>query len=131
MGAALAVACGAVILVLVVHAVREGGTSDLDDLTPDISCDYVETFVRKPHAQFLWVIPMHFGVPISDDRVWCNTLRELQAAGFTLGMHGVYHMGRHNAQGTWIHEFEELGETETYDRLQIGVGEWMLSLIHI
>ncbi len=116
--------CGAALFVLFVYAVRSGSSSDLDDLTPAIPCDYLDAFAHKPHAKFLWVIPIHHGVPIGDDPDWCARLLRLQARGFVLGMHGVFHEGHADGQGNWLREFEALSPDEARERLELGVAEW-------
>jgi predicted deacetylase len=56
----------------------------IDDLHPSIKCSELNRY----NPEILWVIPKFEGVPISQNKTWCDKILSLNK---TLGMHGIGH----------------------------------------
>ncbi len=95
---------GTIILVifLVIFLARAVNQKELDDLTPNIPCS--EELIEKSHV--LWVVPKSNGIPISENKEWCNYILNFNK---TLGLHGISHN---------YHEFK-IDRNDTY--LQEGI----------
>lgn len=70
--------------------------------------------------QFLWLIPILDGVPMSSNASWCAEMVRLQREeGLVLGMHGVHHSMREG-----MHEFEHLTVAEARAVIEDGLAVW-------
>eukprot|EP00929_Paragymnodinium_shiwhaense_P040035 TRINITY_DN20934_c0_g1_i1.p1 TRINITY_DN20934_c0_g1~~TRINITY_DN20934_c0_g1_i1.p1 ORF type:complete len:333 (-),score=23.06 TRINITY_DN20934_c0_g1_i1:586-1584(-) len=74
-----------------VGAVRRLSLADLDDLHPELPCDFLEDFVESSSPRYLWIIPLAMNTSIASDPEWCARMLALERRGFVLGMHGVLH----------------------------------------
>lgn len=73
-----------IVLLLLFLAVRDFSSKHLDDLNPNMPCD--EGLIKK--SDVLAVIPKYEGENISNNREWCNYIKNFNKS---LIMHGVYH----------------------------------------
>lgn len=120
---AAGIAMGLLLFLLSVYLSRTQSARHLDDVSPLIPCDYLNTFRKHPSAKFLHVIPMHSGVPMSANRTWCDSIKRLEQEGFVLSMHGVHHQMRWS-NGVDVREFEGLSLAEARARMAVGVAVW-------
>ena len=71
-------------LILLWHAIRTFSHREIDDLNPQIPCD--QNYLNQ--ANVVWVIPELNGIPISENKSWCNWVLSLNK---TIGLHGITH----------------------------------------
>lgn len=71
------------ILVLVLFLIRMVSPRQLDDVSPEIPCEY--KLLQK--ADILFIIP-RFNNKSIDNSSWCNEIKNLNK---TLALHGIYH----------------------------------------
>jgi len=92
------------ILLIGLETLRAITPREIDDIHPNWSCE--NEYIEK--ADILWVMPRLHNTPISENKEWCEEMRE---SNKTLGMHGVYH---------WYHEFNYyVNETELQEGIKI------------
>jgi len=72
------------IFLLILLLVRIFSPREIDDISPGIECK--ERYFRE--ADVLWVIPEYQGIPISENKTWCE---EILKTNKTLGLHGIRH----------------------------------------
>lgn len=72
------------IVIFVLFLIRLFLPSQIDDITPGISCS--EYLVEW--SDVLYVIPLYNGSNISQDKEWCDRIKGLEKE---TAMHGVYH----------------------------------------
>lgn len=72
------------IIFLAIIISRNFSERQLDDVSPEISCD--EEFLKK--SDILYVIPIFNGKSIADNKDWCDYILSFNK---TLALHGVYH----------------------------------------
>jgi len=89
------------IIVLILLFVRIFSTREIDDISPGIECK--ERYFRE--ADILWIIPKYNGIPISENKTWCE---EILKTNKTLGLHGINH--QYKEMNKKISE-EEISET--------------------
>ena len=119
----LGLGAGALLIVFCVFLSRLWGPEHLDDLSAAVRCDYLQEYARRnpSRTQFLWLIPLHHGVPLASNATLVAQVLHLRSLGrFELGMHGV----RHQAHGDGTREFETLSAAEVRLRLDEGVEAW-------
>jgi hypothetical protein len=115
------VAACMLLFVLGVWCTRASNVEHLDDLHPAAACPFLGEYLSHPRATFLWLIPIHDGVPMSSNATWCNEMARLaRDEGKVLGMHGVYHEQRSDG----MREFESLSLDDARVLLDQGVAEW-------
>ncbi|MDO8528482.1 MAG: DUF2334 domain-containing protein [Nanoarchaeota archaeon] len=73
-----------IILFLSFFIIRLFSSRHLDDLHPSIPCD--EELIKK--SDYLAVIPKYDNESISNNKEWCNYIKEFNKS---MIMHGVYH----------------------------------------
>ncbi len=71
-------------LILILFFIRLFNHTELDDVTPGISCPELKVY----HPDFLWVIPDFNNFSIDQNQTWC---KEILSLNKTLGMHGITH----------------------------------------
>jgi predicted deacetylase len=76
--------------------------SEIDDVHPLINCPEIEEYTPK----ILWVIPKFRGVPISENKEWCEQILSLNKK---IGMHGI------------THEYKEFENNITKQDLEEGI----------
>ena len=81
MGCAVLATAGVLTCRLVLH-------EELDDVHPYI-LDITDPLAQR--SEWLWVIPMYMGEPISNHPHW---VKELKDSGKKIGLHGVHHTKR-------------------------------------
>jgi len=73
-----------IFLLLLLYLIRYFSPRELDDVSPEISCD--QNLIDE--SEILWIIPLFNNESIADNREWCNYILSLNK---TLGLHGVSH----------------------------------------
>jgi len=73
-----------IILLITLFLIRLFSHREVDDISPQIPCS--ADIIKK--SGVLWVIPEFNGIPISQNKSWCNYIISLNK---TLGMHGIKH----------------------------------------
>ncbi len=94
-----------IILLIVLYSLRYSNSTELDDVSPGISCE--RDLIEK--ADTLWIIPVFEGKAISSNEEWC---KEILALNKTLGLHGVYH------------DYNEFGTTREGGYIDRGIKEF-------
>jgi len=72
------------LLVLDIYIARQTLPRQLDDVHPNIYCEYE----LMDKSEILMIIPIFENVSIAENKTWCLWILSLNK---TLGMHGVYH----------------------------------------
>lgn len=72
------------ILIVFLFLIRVVNPTEIDDVTPGISCPEIEIY----NPDILYVIPNFENNPISENTEWCNYISSLNK---TLRMHGIKH----------------------------------------
>jgi len=93
------------ILILLLMFIRIISPRQIDDVHPNIPCENI----KKYNPDVLWVIPLYEGNGISEDKEWCEYIKNLNK---TIGMHGVYH------------EYREFYQERNSEYLQQGIQEF-------
>lgn len=74
----------AIAIIFFIILSRTFNKTEIDDVHPLINC----SANKLAWIDVYWVIPIYKGVPITEDREWCDKIKN---SGKILGMHGVYH----------------------------------------
>jgi predicted deacetylase len=74
-------------LIIVIFLVRLISPSEIDDVSPGISCPEIE----KYSPDVLYVIPDYNNTQISENKLWCDEILKLNK---TLALHGITHVYR-------------------------------------
>jgi len=72
------------LLIFILLWIRLLNSTELDDVTPGISCPELEIY----SPDILWIIPNFNNSPIEENKKWC---KEILSLNKTLGMHGIHH----------------------------------------
>ncbi|NCN51594.1 DUF2334 domain-containing protein [archaeon] len=72
------------LLIFILLWIRLLSPTELDDVTPGISCPELEIY----NPNILWVIPNFENNPIEKNEKWCEEILSLNK---TIGMHGIHH----------------------------------------
>ncbi len=89
-------------LILILFLVRLILPSEVDDVSPEISCNEI----KKYNPDILWIIPRYNNKSIAENKSWCEYILSLNK---TLGLHGV------------THEFNEFDRLKTQEYLEEGM----------
>lgn len=72
-------------LLVLLFLIRLSTPREIDDINPQIPCE--KEYVEK--ADVLWVVPLLNGIPISENKTWCEEILSLNK---TIGLHGITHI---------------------------------------
>lgn len=72
------------LLILTIFLIRITSPREIDDINPQINCE--NEYIKK--SEILWVIPKYKNISISENKTWCEEIKNLNK---TLGIHGYLH----------------------------------------
>ncbi|HKL23511.1 MAG TPA: polysaccharide deacetylase family protein [Candidatus Nanoarchaeia archaeon] len=72
------------IFLILLFLIRLSTPREIDDINPQIPCE--KKYIEK--SDIIWVVPLLNGIPISENKTWCQ---EILALNKTIGLHGIYH----------------------------------------